>query len=824
MLFIDLKCNSLKPLHRTESKWACLLAEKWWSIDMNPKDPSLNHKSAIALAGGVSKSGLTDGEPGNNRDEKYSKDYSDHWKVLLGEFIHLLGLFWIHSQTAKAARASEVLFHQLLQHLDILGKMPKHDGGILVRRVHRQPEEINSGPDYLVLFGRVMINSKEEATSAASKQLSSLKRALKLAFECFAEQDIHSLYLRLPGRSTEKVEQFRFSLHILTRYFLAAKDGTSIAFRYYGRSLTIPLISGADGRSDPNLTVMAALNGLSTVNARELIRQAQAYHKMYMAEYADVANPLMRVSYYNQIFKVRSMRSQIIRPLVEINNLARPDNVREFDSGPFSHSDPTGQVGAAAVADRTEFEKPTNISKPIEEPPFDSRPPIDRQELAGYVNSEEPLIGEALNALFADDYATLELPSLGGRFASVSRLLYAIDKQCQDPTGTERIIELLRARLKGVSDKVLANIITQRQGLKIVSAGRTVLVGLVHPRLFDLITLIKEHVVAQQQMVIIKEIAFHVDPCHINLMADGFGISVSDAHHIFGLLRGCFGAHGSFIRPTFESRIDAMARHENVLFEIFWCFLKQTPRRKDRLNFLNAIQLLMARLNDPRRALRFLMADICQHPLRVEYTDRNAFALANVLLHKENKELYIDVNRTPEDVLRILRPLNEQVRQYAIWRLEVDQGRYRSKLRTIADCVQQVLMAGDATERKSFELSFLLALEREALIFSALAKGYTARMVLREALERYGDPNALFYQRESTRQHLSELVLHLQIVARALGRAGNHEDIDRLKSLERNAMLFTDLDAHPAHGLRVKQMLRWVPEAIKMIQSNNSRP
>jgi len=164
------------------------------------------------------------------------------------------------------------------------------------------------------------------------------------------------------------------------------------------------------------------------------------------------------------------------------------------------------------------------------------------------------------------------------------------------------------------------------------------------------------------------------------------------------------------------------------------------------------------------------------------------------------------------------------VHQYAVWRLEVDQGRYRSKLRTIADCVQQALMADDATERNSFELSFLLALEREALIFLALTKGYTARIVLRNALERYGDPNALFYKHESIRQHLSQLILHLQIVVRALGRAGNHEDIDRLKSLERNAILFDSLDAHPAHGLRVKQMLRWIPEAIKMIQSKNGRP
>ena len=123
-----------------------------------------------------------------------------------------------------------------------------------------------------------------------------------------------------------------------------------------------------------------------------------------------------------------------------------------------------------------------------------------------------------------------------------------------------------------------------------------------------------------------------------------------------------------------------------------------------------------------------------------------------------------------------------------------------------------------------FELSFLLALEREALIFSAIVKGHTSRMVLREALARYGDPKAPLYQLESVRQQLPHLISHLQIVVRALGRAGNHEDIKLLKSLEHHAKLFSDLDGHPAHGLRVKQLMKWVPEAVRMIQSNSSRP
>jgi hypothetical protein len=745
-----------------------------------------------------------------------TKDYSGHWKVLLGEFIHLLALFWVHSRTAGTARASEVLFRQLLQHLSILAKMPTHTGDILVRRVHHQLRAAHSAPDYVVIFGNLLINSQEERKSAASRQFSHLKSALGRACECFAEQDIHSLLLRLPGNSLDSIERFRFSLHILTRYFMAARDGTSIAFRYYGRSLVVPVISDLDGKPDPNLTLMAALNGLSAVNARELIRQAQAYVKMDLSESQDEGATPNHIGSYDQIFRVRSLRAQVIKPPVEINNLL-------FLYGTPMPERMTGDGETPSIETRVEVQQFIREPGQGDDSPLEAHATNHRRKLADILEAADPAIKSALDGLFADDYAALDPSGLGNRFASLSKLIYAVEKRCQDPAVPAGIMDILRTSLKGIADDVMGNIVIQRQGLKIVRKNRSVLVGMVHPRLYDLISLIKEDVVIRQRMAIIKEIAFQVDPCHINLLADGFGIAVSDAHQIFRLLHGCFRANGRFVRPTFESRVDAMSRHENVIFEILWCFLRQTPQRNDRINFLNAIQLLMAHLNDPKRALQFLMADICLNPDMVFFTDRNAFALANVLLHKENKELYIDVHRTPEDVLKMIRPQNRKVRGYASWRLEVDHGRYLNKMRTIAKNIHQVLTAAPGTGPWPFELTFLLALEREAIIFSALVQGYTARQVIREALDRYGDPAVAAYHGTSIRNYLPLLIPHLQIVVRALGMTGDQEDIERLTSLEHRAKILTELDTHPAHGLRVRQMTKWIPQALKAIQSNGSR-
>ena len=792
---------------------------------MNSIDSSANGKSFSRQSTADTESGSTHGQPFIRKNGNAGNSTPGHWKVILEESIHLLGLFWVNCLRTSGGRATGALFTQLLHHLHILGRMPDHDGGILVRRVRCRLDNVrNTAPDYVILFGSIMINHhlSLEAQASGTKIFARAKSGLSQAFECFTEQNIHSLYLRIPGHSEDQIENFRFSMNVMPRYHAAAKDGTSIAFRYYGRTLTIPLITDQNDQPNPNLTLMAALNGLSVVNARELVRQAQAYHKISSSENEDAARLQPHLSSYDQIFRVRSLKTQIIRPPVEINNLYSPFEAYTVGDSPDTpETNGDNAASAAAFVGPAEQNDATAV-KGAPSPGNDSG--LSRQELSSHLGSGDPPIQAALDALYSDDYVAMDAFGLAKRFVSVTRLLYALDKHCQDPKVIELVLERLQMRLKNISDRVLANIITQRQGLKIQGGNRTVMVGLVHPRLFDLITLIREHVIAHQRIGLIKEIAFNVDPCHIVSLADGFGISTAEANRILGILKGCFVANGSFVRPTFESRVNAMSRHENVIFEILWCFLKQTPLKKDRLDFLNAIQLLMARLNDPKRALQFILADICQDPATIDFTDRNAFALANVLLHKENKELYIDVNRTPEDVLKIQRPLNRTVRQYANWRLEADKGRYLSKTITIAGWIHRVLMTSSGQDPGPFELRFLLALERELFIFSSLVEGFVSRIVLRKALSAYGDPGSEIYGQELTPRYLSLLIPHLQIIVRALGRCGNLEDIESLKRLEKNSEAFTSLDRHPAHGLRVKQMMKWVPQAIRTIYNLNNRP
>jgi hypothetical protein len=746
-----------------------------------------------------------------------------HWEVLLGEFVHLLSLFITKSQDTNDGRTAEVIIDQLIRHLGILGKIPDNDGTIFIRRTHCKIPMPPLDNDYFATCGALLIKVNKEAAHhnanyGTVSEAADQDRSLLQAFKCFSDRGIHAIRIQMPHGEASKIDKLRLALNIMAHFKRAADDGSSIRIRYYGRALTFSVIHDANGRSDINLTLTAALNGMSPANARELVKQADAFHQLNINT-ADNEGGCECVSSYNRIFSVRGLRTQIIKPPVEVNNipwLEVDGDTSEGKTCPPSISEKQvhDKVPSAQYSLLSAKEGSNRISPYLRR---QDSPDDIKRILSQYIDMDIERTKVAVQALMADDYAELETVAIGKRLVSITKLMYAIEKQCQDPATIARVVEFYRHRLKKTTDAVLSDIIPQRQGIKIMSRSRTVIVGLVHPKLLDLIMLVSENIAARRRTDIIRKIAFHFDPCHMSELANGFGISEKDAHHILEILKDCFSTRGRFVRPTFEGRLSLIAEFDNAIFEILWCFLKETPRRQDRLDFINALQLLMAKLKNPKRGVRFILADICQTPDIVEFTDRNAFSLANILLHRENKELYVDINRTPENVLTIGRNINKEVRQYTIWRLDADRIRMLTKLRTIHHTIEETLHIPPG-ESGPFEISFLLALEREALIFLGIVGGFTARIFLRELLHKYGTLESQIYQHESSKLYYSDMMAQLQIVVRALGRAGNMEDVEVLQELGEQSKVLYGLDPHPAHKLKVGQLMKWIPDAIKMIR------
>jgi hypothetical protein len=726
----------------------------------------------------------------------------DPWRILLIELANLLGLFLTHARHAKGARATAVLFDQMVRRLHFLEKMPGHDSGMIIRRIANASWGSAERPDYFFLFG------DQAFRGADARSNSHLVNALDQAFGCFYEHGIFALYLQLPGTSIEKIDRLRLTLNILARFRSAVENNASITFRYFGRAMAVPLIHDAQGRPDPNLTVAAGLNGLSSVNMRKLIKQSMAYLKLSYAE-GDAKEPASNT--YNQIFSVRSLRSQLIQPPAEINNLPWMQ-----DDTPVHPED-----DAAGLNEKKNIGSENSGAPPFLDRKLASVFELSPAYLRIYLNSGPVELDEAIESCFAYDYAIVDPSALAGHISSINLILTALERGAADPLPLERFISYLHECFAGLPDALTICLAVQRRAIKVQIEGRTTLIGMAHPRLLDLVALVKERMNTKHKIAAVRNRTFSQNRAELMNMADVFASNDAGLNSIKELLKECFDDCFRFDRRSFESRLDTFAPCANDIFEMLWCILRHVPQASDRFAILEALPMLVNRLQDKKAMLSFLLSDLTQAAQQVEVSDRNAFCLATQMLlnhpHKERKSL----RKTPEDVLALQRNLNPEIIEYAAWRMDTDTQSIASKFTAIRDglhrCGQMPVSAPPNDVQPGFH--FLLSLEREGLIFISMVEGKTARLVLRRAFDDYTDLKNEMYQNPFFSPFLFDIISQLRVVLRGMVRLGEPQDLDKLKMLEQSSAQLLALDVDPTFVRRVKQTLQWVATAIRAIQT-----
>ncbi|MFZ1984112.1 MAG: hypothetical protein WAU91_06845 [Desulfatitalea sp.] len=751
----------------------------------------------------------------NNPDPSQKPNNGDSWRFLLIELINQLGLLFTHARQAKGVRATAVLFDQVMRLLDVIDKMPGHEGILTIRRIAPSSAGAHEKPDYYFSFGNKAFRGADLIGwgGHAPRGSSHLATVLDQTFACFNDLGIFALSIQLPGKSPERIDQLRLALNIVARFRQAVENNASITFRSFGRALRIPLVRDRGGKPDPNLMLVAGLNGLSSVNMRELIKQAEAFYDLSTPDAAAVRE----VDDYNQIFYVRSLRSQLIKPLVEMNNLPwmRSEDI----------PDRSATAGIVSPVDGDIFPKPGTDSEACRVQPallhedYDLSPAYLSGYLAGHLAGTDHQTQEAVTALFEWDFASPDMEGLAKTMGMLTRLLHALEKHVEDPAPMERLLLYLHDRMGRIPDETVTHLSVQRRGLRIEMHGRTLLVGMVHPHLLDVIALAKERVAVQRKIAAFREHAFDIGSADTQFLVEYFNLSDSAAAEVLQVLRQYLASDGAVDRVRFADPLGAFARHEGSVFEIGWCLLRQTPQAQDRTALLASLPLLGERLKDPKSALAFLLTDLFQAFHQVEPSDRNAFALATLMLRTHHKERRVDIDRTPEDVLAVKKSLNAQLVKYAAWRMDIDPMRILSKFKSIREALCCGMQDPTGKILKS-DLGFrsLLAVEREGLIFVSLAGGKTARMVLRDALDYYGEPRAEIYQGQLHPSYLIDLMAHLRIVLRGMARLGQPRDLDTLKAMEQRASRLMALDTDPAYARRVQQMLQWVAPAMRAIQ------
>ena len=703
----------------------------------------------------------------------------DAWRILLIELMHLVSSYFLDTQYREGIKEKKDTSSQIIKTLDELAKMPAHDGTILLRfRGFPTGPGISRNIDYVVTFGNITVDFS--TVPALIKRLgikmSHLTGQLTRSFEVFSEHGINNLYLNLPGNSSRLRELIIVTLGILARYNHALKTGVPIVFiNKMQQKVTLPLVFNEKNQPDHNLTLMAGINGLKPQALESLLQKVGAWLK------SDSASAEQFASLYDAIFAVREIQEKFIKPPIEVNNV----KWLMLDRDQKVISKEKARVGMAVMD--------------------------------GFGNSPQKA-ARVMESVYGGDFEKINSKHFGEKLKLATDLLASIGENSRGEKILQEVLQSIQGRFDQVSDKVFDDISVQDDIVKIRSGEEETAIGNVDSNLLDMINIYKSGADSMEKMKAVISSNANFTEKDYEALARNFGISVQDAEDIIKLLKSCFDKDGPFLRGTFEKNIPKFAQYERKIFEFLWKYLKETPNRNDRVAFLNSLQMLITRMKQPKRALRVILADFCENPAIINFSDRNALMLAILFLRKYNKELNLDIELTPEEVLLVEHGLDRDVAKYTIWRIDSNQEQFFEKIKTVRRGLLEAIDS-ESDDTATMPVRYLLSLEREIHIFLALIGGSTARSVIRSAVKEYGNPNSEVYHLKESRQHITAILQHLRVAIRGLGRVGETIDLSLLEEVIARDKEFIRLIKAPGHDELIRQIMHWSAKSMDRINS-----
>lgn len=786
-----------------------------------------------------------------------SGEKQDEWRILLVDLVYLLNASFRDAHYWEGVKTEKDTLKNLINILQDLNQMPGHDG--LVRILYRgsQGAKLPSEADYVIRFGDLDVDVT--ATAAVIKRmgirLKHIEGRLTKAFEVLSAQGIETIFIKIPGSSVIELERMQICLHIISRYKKAVSDDVPIEFNTKAGKRSIRPILNEYNQPDPNLTMLAALNDLEPDKMQEIVKKVAIM--MNRPEIAKIG--LDKVNVYKTIFSLKSLREKLTRPPIEVNSeipsqtgaapagAASPGAGRVGSGGgPIADDQRIGAatseggggtgvaLGSAGGQDGVVLEGeggpedgPADGGDGGAEPAHlvETDPAALRASIARFVKesySDSPETGEkVMDTIFSNDYSQLETGGLEGRLYLLADLLSSLQKSDKTQEFTEQVVRKIQDGVDQIPADVLDDMVVQDDVIKIWDGEEEKIVGEADENLLNIIETSKERSSARKKTRPVFRPDEEFTAQDIEQLSETFNIPNQEAEEICSIFKGCFDHQGNFQRILFEKNVSEFARYPKRIFEILWDFLKETPRRRNRLTLLNSLQLLIKEINQPKQAIKTLISDFILDPAQVAYQDRNAMMLAIQFLRTYNKEFIMDIEITPEEILRVQEGLDKSLVRYAAWKVDGEQKKAVEKVITI----RKNLLGSfelDESDENVFPVRFLLALEREVHIFLALVGGNTAVAVIRGALNVYGNPIANVYQLGADRQYISSLMQHLAVLIRCLARVGQHEEIAMLDEIIERQQLFADLSEEPRHAAQVRRTLGWIEEAKNEIRTRNA--
>lgn len=699
----------------------------------------------------------------------------DVWRILLCEIVHLLAGYFQRLDLCDGEAEERQAFEQLAGSLAKISQLPKHTGRILVRyRGFSRGGDVPQKVDYEILFGNILVDLEviPKMIRRHGNLLAHLMGQLMDAFGIFAERGINNLHLNLPTGDPGALDRLRRSLHIVGRLYRAHANQRDIVLGS-GKMNVVPIVTDENGAVSTNLTLMAGINRLGAPAMRDLVTKVGAWMQKKEAS----EEGCRYTSVYNAIFGMPTISAQLIAPPVEINNLDWL--LREASEKQFTRE--KAKVGRIIASAEHSPEK----------------------------------IAKVIKSVYGDDYQHINATHLEERLGLSSHLLQTIDSRPRSDDARQEVLNSLQKRLDTVRDDVFDDLHVSGAEQGSVGGGGTIL-AMVHRQLFRMVTFFKGRSSTRKKMTAMVHTVIQFEEGDYEILCQDFDIQMEDARQLVDALKKCFNQQGRFLKSGFAGALPLFSRYEKKIFEFLWRNLKDVVTSEDRIAFLNALQMLTARMKQPKQAFTVLLEDFLKDPEDIQFSDAKALMLANLTLHRYDKSL-ADIEITPEDILFNYRSLDQEVASYAAWRMDRDQEAFFSKARTIHQGLCEALEFG-MTRRHRLSVKDLLSLERELLIFFSMIETVVGCSVLRSAVNEYGSPESDLYFLKKSDSCLSGLLQNLRITIRGLANFGGMEAIPALEGVKTREAVFARLKKTKAHQDQVRLISEWVDEAVKIIR------
>ena len=588
------------------------------------------------------------------------------------------------------------------------------------------------------------------------------------AFETFAHHGIMSLsfLLSTQGGALRRMP-LSIALQVLARFRNAAQTQTPIVFNRGQKTLKLPVITDVHGLPNENLTLLAAVNGISPQSIATAISKLQS---------AGVIDRFL--GSYEALVSLHKKTPQLTKPPLEINNFLW----LMADSGEAVTS--PEQIRVARVAVKAAKHAPLKAASMIQ-------------------------------AVYGDDYEQIDATRLGHRLNVSTGLLNAVE---EEPEGAEiegEILNNLEHRLDVVADKVFDDLFSKERLAAYGAGGSGDFLDGLNGKLQTMVRFYKRRgdVRRKLQRIVHGDVALTDED--YEALAKDYRISAEDSRELTRLLGTCFSSDGRFRKQAFHQIVPVLKRYEEKILEFLWKYLMDGIHEDDRISFLNSLQLLIAQMAQPKRSIGILLSDFYRDSQQVKYSDAKALMLCSLLVRRYTKAL-VEVEMTPEEVLQIDDSVDTAIAGYVAWKIDRDQKRFFEKIQTIHQLLIAVLnTSGDETTDISPET--LLELERESYIFLALVGGLTARSVILSAIKEYGDPESTIFQGGRNAAPLSVLIKNLRVAFRGLARVGKPEDIAVLDLVYRHGESLNALAPSAQHQEQIKRILEWTQMSTRII-------